>query len=413
MSANVIHRVGYILKRYPRYSETFVVNEILAHEAAGLDIEIFALRPPADTHFQDGISRVRAAVHYLPSSVSKTTSFWTAVRQASAELPNFWTRFAVALESNALDVYQAVCLAQQIHQRQLTHIHAHFATSATTVARLAAWLAGIPYTFTAHAKDIFHEDVERGDLSLKLRDAAAVVTVSDYNVDFLRREYGASADKVVRVFNGLELQDFPYLPRRDGPRRIVSVGRLVEKKGFSVLIDACALLLERGCEFDCQIVGEGELEETLRDHIRRLGLERRVILVGPRPQREVIGLLRKATVFAAPCIVGGDGNRDGLPTVLLEAMAVGTPCISTDVTGIPEVVQDGVTGLIARQGDAESLAGGLQRLLADESLRVQLAERARTLIQEQFDVHSNAAEIRELIFNNSAPVPLRQLAGVS
>ena len=409
-------RVGYVLKRYPRYSETFIVNEILAHEGAGLEIEIFALRPPTDTHFQDRISRVRAPVHYLPASVSKTASFWSAVRKASDELPEFWPRFAEALHEDPIEAYQAVCLAREIRQRQITHLHAHFATSSTTVARLAALFAGVSYSFTAHAKDIFHEEVQYEELSQKLRDATSVVTVSDYNVDFLQREYGDAATTVRRIFNGLNLDDFPFRTPRNRPNRVVSVGRLVAKKGFSVLIEACALLVARGCDFSCQIVGEGELEEPLKNQIRELGLDMHIDMLGPRPQRDVIELLADAAVFAAPCIVGEDGNRDGLPTVLLESMAVGTPCISTDVTGIPEVIRDGETGLLARQGDAASLADGIERLLFNPDLRDELACRARLLIQEQFDIHSNAAKIRELFIRKPDSAPrsgAAALAGIS
>src|SRR5690606_12661002 len=147
------------------------------------------------------------------------------------------------------------------------------------------------------------------------------------------------------------------------PRQIVSVGRLVEKKGFDVLIDACAIMADRGVDFNCRIVGTGELEAELREQIARLGVEQHIELTGPRPQREVIDLIQNAAVFAAPCVNGSDGNRDGLPTVLLESMALGTPAVSTDVTGIPEILRDGETGLMVPQHDAHALATALERLL--------------------------------------------------
>jgi glycosyltransferase involved in cell wall biosynthesis len=176
----------------------------------------------------------------------------------------------------------------------------------------------------------------------------------------------------------------------------VGVGRLVEKKGFVDLIEACAILADEGRTFTCQIVGTGEKEVELRMRIAHLGLEDRVELLGPRPQSELVRLVHDAAVLAAPCVVGADGNRDGLPTVLLEAMALGTPCVSTDVTGIPEVIRGGETGLVVSQGDPGALAAAIGRLLQETDLRVRLADRARRLVEAKFDVNRNAAQLREV-----------------
>lgn len=390
-------RIGYILKRYPRYSETFIVTEILAHEAAGLEIEIFSLRPPEDTHFQDAIARVRAPVTYLSADDGlKGSDLWLAMEQASQSLPGLWAALEIAHGEDVRQVYQAVRLAGQVRLKGIDHLHAHFATSATTVARLAAHFANVPYTFTAHAKDIFHDSVQPVDLHRKLRDAAAIVTVSDYNTEFLQRTYGSAAQNIRRIYNGLELERFPYADPYHRPPRIVSVGRLIEKKGFQDLIDACAILAERGREFTCEIVGAGELEAVLRSQVARLGLTSIVELLGPRPQAEVLALVQSGALFAAPCVVGEDGNRDGLPTVLLEAMALGTPCISTDVTGIPEVLRDGVTGLMVPQHDPLALAEAIERLLSDPGLRVRLALPARRQIEAKFSSDHNAALLRQL-----------------
>ncbi len=387
-------RVGYVVKRYPRYSETFIVNEILAHEAAGLELEIFALRPPVDTHFQDVLARVRAPVTYLPGSSLKAADFWRSIEEAGEELPGLWRKLEAARGEAPRDVHAAVHLALAARRRGLTHLHAHFASSATSVARMAAHFADLPYTFTAHAKDIFHESVDPDELRRKLREAAAVVTVSDYNLTFLRKRFGVDAHRVARIYNGLDLDRFPFSAPGERPPEIIAVGRLVEKKGFSDLIEACAHLRDRGNPFSCRIIGGGDLEAELRARIERFGLGDRVHLTGPRPQREVIERIRRAAVFAAPCVVGNDGNRDGLPTVLLEAMALGTPCVSTDVTGIPEVLRDGETGLRVPQHTPVLLADALARLLDDADLRVRLATAARRLIETSFDIHRNAASLR-------------------
>jgi colanic acid/amylovoran biosynthesis glycosyltransferase len=254
----------------------------------------------------------------------------------------------------------------------------------------------VPYTFTAHAKDIFHESANAADRRQKLADAAAVVTVSDYNCRYLAETFGEAAAGVRRIYNGLELADFVYGSPHQRSETVVAVGRLVEKKGFAGLVEACAVLARRGRRLRCLIVGEGELEGDLRRQIAAAGVDDVVELVGPRPQAEVIRIVRDAAVFAAPCVVGSDGNRDGLPTVLLEAMALGTPCVSTDVTGIPEVVRDGETGLIVPQHDPESLATALERLLDSPELRTKLAHEARALIEREFDIHRNTARMRKI-----------------
>lgn len=389
-------RIAYILKRYPRYSETFIVNEILAHEAAGTEVEIFALRHPNDTHFQDAISRVRAPVTYLPTSDIKASDLWKNLKKTLNRFPDAHDVLTAAGAASVRDVHQGMTLARELEKRGITHLHAHFATSAATVARLAGLISGVPYTITAHAKDIFHEDIEDDDLRSKIRDAATVITVSDYNVEFLNGKFGADAANVERLFNGLHLDRFPYSDPGDREPLVLSVGRLIEKKGFGDLISACAALKQAGRTFRCMIIGSGDLEKQLHKQVADLNVADVVDLAGPRPQSEMIEIVRQAAVFAAPCVVGADGNRDGLPTVLLEAMALGTPCISTDVTGIPEVVIDGETGTIVGQHDSAALADGIAHLLDDSLERVRLAKRARRLIEDEFDIHKNAARQREI-----------------
>jgi colanic acid/amylovoran biosynthesis glycosyltransferase len=388
-------RVGYVMKVYPRFSETFIVNEILAHETAGLDIDIFSLRPPQDTHYQDVIARVRASVTYLPDGTLKAEEFWHSLRSAEA-LPGARAGMSAAQTATAAETHAAIMLAHAVRRRGIVHLHAHFASAATTVARMAAAFADITYSLTAHAKDIFHEGVRHDDLERKLADAAATITVSNYNLTYLQETFGSAAARVRHVNNGLELARFPYEPPTARRRRVVAVGRLVEKKGFSVLIDACALLKDRGTPVECAVIGGGELEGALAAQIARRGLQSWVSLTGPQPQAAVVEAVRQAGVLAMPCIIGADGNRDGLPTVLLEAMALGTPCVSTDVTGIPEVIQHDRTGLIVPQHDAASLAAAIAQLLDDSTLQLRLASAAREQIEAEFDSRRTAAELRAI-----------------
>lgn len=399
--------VAYIVKRYPRYSETFIVNEILAHEKAGLDIHIFALLPPQDSHFQDIISQVRAPVTYLPAKADRASTFWERQKKVSRRYPQMWNVLGQYPNASAREILQALELSLHISRMKITHMHAHFATTSTTVAQIASAITAVPFSFTAHAKDIFHQDNDFVSLATKFEQAKCAITVSNFNLNYLTHERSVRDGKVVRIYNGLDLTQFPYLSPQHREPVICAVGRLVEKKGFCDLIDACSLLRQRGIQFQCEIIGDGEMKDELAQQIQTLGLEQVVTLKGALPQHQVKEHLRRAAVFAAPCVVGKDGNRDGLPTVLLESMALGTPCVSTEVTGIPEVITDGKTGLIAQQNNPQSLAQALENLLGYSQLRVNLSRQARSLIESQFDIHTNAQEIRT-IFQLSDRVDLEE-----
>ncbi len=387
-------RVGYVLKRYPRFSETFVVNEILAHEAAGLDLEIFALRPTVDTHFQHAVADVRAAVTYLNSNALRGSNLWDEFRAYGDQNPRLWAVLQQADGTDALEIYQGIQLARLVETRGIDHLHAHFATSATAVARIASQLTSVPYSITAHAKDIFHEDVNAEHLERKFADASAVVTVSNFNVTDLTRRFPRQAKQFHRIYNGLPLTQYPFRDPCDRVKKIVAVGRLVEKKGFSDLISACSILQQTGLAIPCQIIGEGEFEHSLRSQIEQLGLGDTVSLLGALPQREVHRIIQESSIFVAPCVTASTGDRDGLPTVILEAMALGTPCISTDVTGISEVVRHGQTGLIVPERQPAELAEAIHALLANVELGLDLAHSARQLMQEQFDALVNTSRLR-------------------
>ncbi len=366
--------LAYVLKTFPRLSQTFIVNEILAHEAAGQSLRIETLRRPKAEDAQADVSAVRASVHRLGESLGEG-------------LPDG--------KGPAVLAAQAEELAGRVRALGITHLHAHFGNSAAEVARLAAAQAGIGYSFTAHARDIFLDGLDHDALARRLHAARKVVTVSDFNRQHLMARYDLAPGQVVRIYNGLDLRRFSRSQAAREPL-ILAVGRLIEKKGFGDLVDACALLRERGQRFRCVIAGGGPLQETLAGQIAALDLGEHVQLLGAVSPGEVQHWMQRASVFAAPCVVGADGDRDGLPTVLLEAMALGCPCVSTDVTGIPEVLSDGQSGLQVPQHDAAALADAMGRLLADPTLCERLAQAARERIERDFDIHHNAARLRRL-----------------
>ncbi|MGC6406251.1 glycosyltransferase family 4 protein [Bisgaard Taxon 45] len=387
--------IGYVLKRYPRFSETFVVNEILAHERAGTRIDIFALGPVMETHFQDGISQVRGPVTRLVDKQRNTETFWELLHQGFNQLSNFAEKLAVA-KGTVHEIGQSILLALEVKQRGIQHLHAHFGTQATTVARQAAIFADITYTFTAHAKDIYFQYEKSTELGQKMRDSSATITVSDYNLAYLQDKYGEEAKSAVRIYNGMDLNKFPYQTFAMRGRHILAVGRLVPKKGFNVLLDALAILKQRNIALSCTLVGEGGLREGLQAQINALAIDDVIKMVGAMPQPEIIQLMKSAAMMVAPCVISEDGDRDGLPTVLLESMALGTPVISTQVAGIPELVQHEVTGLCVPANDPYSLANAIERLLNTPTLCSELSLNARALIEREYDEDKNVALLRKI-----------------
>ena len=391
--------IGYLLKMYPRFSETFILNELLELERQGTRIHIFSLKRPDDGLFHADVARLNARVTYVPESVSRAPSpFAAAHREAFASDPR---RYLSALgvvarrprRATLKHFLRAGYVAPLLRRYGIGHVHAHFASTAASVALHLHRLTGVPYSLTAHAKDIYRDGIDRGQLATKLLSARFAVTVSDYNEAYLERL--APGSRVVRIYNGLDLERFVANGRRPAePPLVLAVGRLVEKKGFAVLIRACALLRDRGRSFRCVIVGKGPLESELRDLIETLGLRDRVELSGPLPQEQLLELYPRATVVVAPCVVGSDGNRDGLPTVLIEAMALGIPVVATTVTGIPELVEDGRTGTLAPPADPARLADAVERVLAEPAAMSALAEAGRKRIERNFDIRRNVERLR-------------------
>lgn len=398
-------RIGYVLKVFPRVSETFVINEIRAVEALGTGVAIFSLHQ-AEPDVPHGVLRELRAqpsrVDALPApdeaQVGRTARrladrLGVDAAQRPALLPRKYVRLAMQL-------------AELADAAGVRHLHAHFASRSGHVAALAATLLGGTYSVTAHAKDLYHRDVDPAVLRWKLARARFVITVTDYNRRFLDTVLAdtRNAPPVIRLYNGVDLARFPATPPpRDEAPLVLAVGRLVEKKGFDVLVDACALLQARGVAFRCEIIGGGAEAAPLRARIAAAGLDARLALRGVLPTEAVAARLGDAALVTLPCVVGEDGNVDALPTVLLEAMACARPVVSTRLSGIPEIVDDGATGLLVPPRDAAALADALQALLADPARAAAMGRAGRARAEERFDLHRNAAVLRERLLAAQSP----------
>jgi colanic acid/amylovoran biosynthesis glycosyltransferase len=407
--------VGYVLKRFPSLSQTFILNEILELEREGVALEIFSLLEPNDALRHDMIRHVRGPVTYLPHDFAARE--WMIREERCRDGTVRERRFEElvpgeeGVKASSLRL-KAVALAALAPLRGVRHLHAHFGTAATTVAMLAGQLTGIPYSFTAHAKDIYHESVDRALLTQKIRRANFVVTVSDYNRQHLAAVAGeALAGKILRLYNGIDLTRFrpdPAIEREAS--LILAVGRLVEKKGLVHLVHACRLLADWKSSFRCLIVGDGPERPSLSERIGALGLNDRVILMGAHTQEWLLETLKRATMLVLPSVVSAAGDRDGLPTVLLEALGVGLPAISTAVAGIPEIIDHEETGLLVPPADPERLARAIQALLTRPALRQRLGRQGRSRAEDAFDIRKNAAVLRDLFGRTAVDHALLQPA---
>jgi colanic acid/amylovoran biosynthesis glycosyltransferase len=301
---------------------------------------------------------------------------------------------------------EGVVMADRMQADGITHIHAHFASQSASVARVIHLLTGIPYSFTGHAHDVWHD---RLLLPEKLREARFAVTCSDMG----RRALVAEAredvsDKVHVVYHGLDVDRFPYCANGAARERnlILSVGRLTAQKGFPDLVRACAIMKGRGFDFRCIIIGQGEDRTVLERLIEAEGLSQEVKLEGAVPQERIKGYYQKAYVFALPCVDTPDGNRDGIPNVLMEAMAMGLPVVTTGNSGQPELIRNGIDGVLVSTHAPESLADAVMKLCTDDLFRESIRSSARKRMEEVFDCRKTIGPLLTLFQRHLDPASL-------
>ncbi len=414
-----VSRIAYVLKCFPRPSETFILHEILELERQGLPLRIFSLREPSTSSVSKAVQEVRAPVTYLPTRFPLgTLALLTAAVRRFLNAP--W-RFLRIVRSAVVHYRQpflllkhllyAAYLADQFEREGITHVHAHYANTPTAVAQLVYQFTGIAYSFTAHAKDIYLS--RTAALADKMRLARFVVTCTAYNQRYL----AALADydmggHIHCIYHGMNLRAFPAevaVPLAHP--LILTVARLVEKKGLSYLLRACRMLTDQGYDFTCRIVGEGPLRPVLEREIRDLGLTGRVALWGAEKHERVIEMYRQATLVALPCVIGENGDRDGIPNVLVESLYMRVPVVSTPVSGIPELLTPEVNGLLVAPRDSTALAAAIARLLADPLLCRRLALAGRQTVVARFDMACNATRLLQLLLGQGATGDLQPTMG--
>jgi glycosyltransferase involved in cell wall biosynthesis len=396
-------RLGYLYSRYPVISQTFCDAEMLELEQRGIELVIGSVYPPLTSLRHEYISRLSAPIHYAPPQEilrilernAKTTGRWP--RDLVEQHEGRYGPMAKAEQRARNALYFAGFFARS----GVDHVHVHFANRAAHTAVFLKEISGIPFSVTAHGQD-FMKDLGSDDLLREICDAAEFVAAeTDYSRDLLRQRCPNSAAKIHRVYNGIDLERFPGPRSSNGDRipRIVSVGRMVRFKGFDDLIDACAELARRRIDFVCDIIGDGPLRETLQAKIEQLDLSSRVNLLGSLSQGAVLEKLQAADIFALASTTDAQGATDVFPTVILEAMASARPVVSTRLAGIPELVVDGQTGMLAPPGDSTALAHALEQLLRDPELRLRFGDAGRARIEQDFRIEQTVAPLINLFEN--------------
>ncbi len=388
-------RVLFVMGDWPNPSETFLAREMLQLARLGLDFEILALRRRSAVTPEDAFAELDGRVTTLPGRTSGTALM--AELRAITKYPAKYFRIAGPCKWSfgpglVFRLDSVLAAAQELSGKGFTRVHGQFASMPGEVAWvLARWL-DLPFSFSGHARDLF---VPRWGLRRLVRDARFVVTCTEHNREHLAQRFPDAKDRIHRIYHGIDTP--PTAPPRNpaAPPLILAVGRLVEKKGFTDLVAACALLSRQNVSYRCEIVGDGPLRPELQRFIR--GEQIPVTLTGWCTQQAVREKMLSAACLVAPSVIADDGDRDGIPNVLLEAMSLGTPVVAASVSGIPEVVQNDHTGFLVNPGDPPGLARTLARVLANPSQSEAQAVQARKLVIETFDPEANARRLNQLL----------------
>lgn len=401
-------RVAYVMSRFPKLTETFVINEILAVERQGIDVDIYPLRRERGGAIHPGAAELMDRAHYIPflSWEVVRSQLWYLARRPrrylgalGALLRGTWgsPRFLLV----GLVIFPKVAHGARVMAASgVRHVHCHFASHPAAAGFIVHRLTGLTFSFTAHGSDLH---MDRHMLCDKIREAAFVVTISEFNRGVIAGECGSGRVAKVHVIHcGVDPavfrpSDDARAERRTGPLTIVCIGTLHEVKGQTYLVEACRQLAERGMALTCELIGDGPDAPALRRQIERAGLTGRVLLRGRRSHEEIADRLRTADVLVAPSVPTREGRKEGIPMVLMEAMSSGLPVVASSISGIPELVDDGRTGLLVPPREPRSIADALWRLHNDPELRARLGGAARAAVRRDFDLDGNAARLVELL----------------
>ncbi len=405
--------IGVILKGYPRLSETFITQELLALERRGARLHLFSLRHPTDKHRHPMHDRMRAAVTYLPEYLHDEPGRVIRAWRTARRLPGYRAARARFLKDLARDrtrnrirrFGQALVLAAEIGP-SIRHLYAHFLHTPSSVARYAAIMRRVPWSLSAHAKDIW--TTPDWDMREKLSEARFAVTCTASGQERMRQATPLDTDKIHLLHHGLDWDTIPTPPERPGKPsrfiRLLTIGRAVEKKGLDTLLDALKTLPQNP-DWRWSHIGGGPLLPKLKKQAERLGLGERIDWLGAQPRDTVFNHLQQADIFILPSRVARDGDRDGIPNVLMEAMSQRVPCVATQAGAIPELIDDGRTGRLVAPGDPRALAQAICELIENPERRKRLGETGYAHVRQHFHMEAGIGRLATLLGIAQEPAP--------
>ncbi len=400
-------KIAYIMSRFPKLTETFILYEILAMREMGAQVEIYpllrekqpwahkeALELTEEAHFEPFISMdiLKAQWRFIRCCPGKYFRTVVEIFAGTLGSMNFF--------SGALGIFlKSVKFAYDMARTQVTHVHAHFATHPAVAALIINRLTGIPFSFTAHGSDLH---VDRTMLGKKVRASRFAVAISQYNKEMMVKESGEACREKVRVVHcGVSSDFFAFAPDKDNDIfQILCVASFEEVKGHKYLIQACQLLAERGHQFEVHLIGAGPVQAQVEQQIQQSGIAERFHVHGGQTRPQVLEFLAKADVKVLASVRTANGKREGIPMVLMEAMACGVPVVASRISGIPELVEDEKAGLLFTPGDSSAFADALERLIQDRALRVHMGAEGREMIVREFDLKKNAEELYSLFLGD-------------
>jgi glycosyltransferase involved in cell wall biosynthesis len=399
-------KMAFLLSQFPETHETFILREFTALANKGLEFEIFSLKPCKDKVIHPEAvnlmnKTIYIKVHQLMSSL--VYIIFHPIKTCKAFCYVLSTYFFNPPELlKALYVFlECLYIARVIKKKSISHIHSHWATIPTTAAVILNKLTEASFSFTAHAWDIF---VSQNGLADKISIAKFAVTCTDYNRKFLNNfSKNSKTDKLYLNYHGIDLEKLQMRLDTNPPSQrlnILAIGRLVEQKGFEYLITACDILQNKGIDFRCSIVGSGPLEKKLKLQIENYKLQEKIIFLATKTQEEIKKLFKETTIFIQPSVIAKNGDRDGIPNVILESLAYGVPVIATEVSGIPEAIINAKTGILVKPADPTALANAIEQLWTDKQMQLEFSKNGRDLVQDKFDVYKNAQELAKIFATN-------------
>ncbi len=400
-------KVAYIMSRFPKLTETFILFEMLTLRKLGTEVEVYPLLRESQPVAHKEAQKIIEEAHFEPFiSIEILKAQWRFIRCCPRKYFGLiWEVFTGVLPSlnflfGTLGIFaKSVKFAQDMAKSGVTHVHAHFATHPAMSAFIIHRLTGIPFSFVAHGSDLH---VDRRFIDRKIQASAFSIAISEFNKEIMVKESGeAFSDRIKVVHCGVDADTFKFAPEKQNDTlQLVCVASFEPVKGHKYLVEACRVLAERGQKFDCHLIGYGPVRGQVEKQIAESGIADRFHVYGGLPRHEVLEFYARADIITLASVLTKDGKKEGIPVVLMEAMACGLPVVASRISGIPELVEDGRSGILFTPGNVFEFAEALETMAKDRDLRIKLGTAGRKKVTEDFNLYKCTEQLQQLLYSS-------------